>query len=52
MLEIEELIRPADQGRTTPFLCNATDGHAYYVKGYAASVAGLMKEGSNLTTQT
>jgi hypothetical protein len=44
MLEIEEIIRPADQGRTTPFLCNASDGNAYYVKGYAASVAGLMKE--------
>lgn len=44
MLEIEEIIRPADQGRTTPFLCNASDGNAYYIKGYAASVAGLMKE--------
>jgi len=44
MLEIEEIIRPADQGRTTPFLCNASDGNAYYVKGYAASVAGLIKE--------
>lgn len=44
MLEIEEIIRPADQGRTTPFLCNASDGNTYYVKGYAASAAGLMKE--------
>lgn len=44
MLEIEEIIRPADQGGTTPFLCNGSDGNAYYVKGYAASVAGLMKE--------
>lgn len=50
MLEIVEIIKPADQGRTTPFLCNASDGNAYYVKGYAASVAGLMKEwlGANL----
>ena len=50
MLEIEELIRPADQGRTTPFLCRASDDQNYYVKGYAASVAGLMKEwlGANL----
>ncbi|TRW93318.1 HipA family kinase [Candidatus Methylobacter oryzae] len=50
MLEIEEIIRPAHQGRTTPFLCNASDGKAYYVKGYAASVAGLIKEwmGANL----
>lgn len=44
MLEIEEIIRPAVQGRTTPFLCNASDGYAYYIKGCAASVAGLMKE--------
>jgi len=50
MLEIEELIRPADQGRTTPFLCRASDDQYYYIKGYAASVAGLMKEwlGANL----
>lgn len=44
MLEIEELIRPADQGRTTPFLCRASDDQYYYIKGYAASVAGLIKE--------
>ncbi len=31
MLEIVELIRPVDQGRMTPFLCNASDGQAYYV---------------------
>ena len=50
MLEIEEIIKPAAQGRTTPFLCNASDGNAYYIKGYPASVAGLMKEwlGANL----
>ena len=50
MLEIVEIIRPAVQGQTTPFLCNADDGNTYYVKGYAASVAGLMKEwlGANL----
>ena len=44
MLEIVEIIRPAKQGRTTPFLCNASDGYAYFVKGYAATVAGLMRE--------
>lgn len=44
MLEIEEIIKPAAQGRTTPFLCNASDGETYYVKGYAATIAGLMKE--------
>lgn len=44
MLEINEIIKPADQGRTSPFLCKAFDGHLYYVKGYAASVNGLIKE--------
>jgi hypothetical protein len=50
MLEIVELIRPAHQGRTTPFLCRASDDQYYYIKGYAASDAGLMKEwlGANL----
>ncbi|OQK17264.1 hypothetical protein AU255_05065 [Methyloprofundus sedimenti] len=50
MLEIVEIIKPAKQGMTMPFLCNASDEHAYYVKGYAATVSGLMKEwlGSHL----
>ena len=52
MLEILEIIRPAKQGRTTPFLCNASDGNAYFVKGHAATVAGLMREwlGAHLAT--
>jgi hypothetical protein len=33
ILEIEEILHPADQGRTTPFLCRAEDGLLYYVKG-------------------
>ena len=44
MLEIVEIIRPAEQGRTTPFLCKASDGRMYFVKGYAASISGLIKE--------
>jgi hypothetical protein len=44
MLEIIELIRPADQGRTTPFLCRASDNQYYYIKGYAATISGLIKE--------
>jgi hypothetical protein len=50
MLEIVEIIRPADQGRTTPFLCSASDENRYFVKGYAASQAGLIREwmGANL----
>ena len=42
MLEIVEIIRPAYQGRTTPFLCKASDGEMYFVKGYAASNLGLI----------
>lgn len=50
MLEIVEIIRPADQGRTTPFLCTASDGDQYFVKGYAATNLGLIREwmGANL----
>jgi len=50
MLEIIEIIKPARQGMTMPFLCNASNRHAYYVKGYAATIPGLMKEwlGSHL----
>jgi hypothetical protein len=53
MLEIVEIIRPAYQGRTTPFLCKASDGEMYFVKGYAASNLGLIKEwmGVNLATE-
>jgi hypothetical protein len=43
-LEIVEIIKPAQQGMTTPFLCNASDGAAYYVKGKTATIAGLIKE--------
>lgn len=50
MLEIIEIIRPADQGRTTPFLCVGSDGQQYFVKGYAAANRGLIREwmGANL----
>ena len=44
MLEIYEIIEPAVQGRTTPFLCKAFDNKNYYVKGQAATATGLMKE--------
>jgi hypothetical protein len=33
--------------RTRPFLCKASDGNLYFVKGYAASVAGLMKDSNS-----
>lgn len=35
-IEIVEILRPADQGRTTPFLCRADDEMLYYVKGKKA----------------
>jgi hypothetical protein len=44
MLEIYEIIEPAVQGQTTPFLCKASDNKNYYVKGQAATATGLMKE--------
>lgn len=44
MLEITEIIQRADQGRTKPFLCRASDEKMYYVKGRAATTSGLIKE--------
>jgi hypothetical protein len=50
MLEITEIIRRAEQGRTGPFLCRASDGRQYFIKGRAATASGLMREwlGANL----
>jgi hypothetical protein len=36
ILEIVEVLRPAEQGRTTPFLCRGEDELLYYVKGRKA----------------
>jgi len=45
MLEVIEIISRSAQGITRPFLCRASDGKTYFVKGRAASVdAGLIKE--------
>jgi hypothetical protein len=33
MLQIVEILQPAEQGRTTPYLCLGEDGLRYYVKG-------------------
>lgn len=38
MLTIVDIISPAEQGQTRPFLCRADDGHAYFVK--RAGIAG------------
>lgn len=50
MIEITEIIRRAEQGKTYPYLCQADDGKFYYVKGKSASFRGLVCEwmGANL----
>ena len=30
---IEEIIKPAEQGRSGPYFCRGADGHNYFVKG-------------------
>lgn len=44
VLDIVEIIRPADQGRTMPFLCRAEDEELYYVKGRSAGTRGQFCE--------
>ncbi len=44
ILEIVEIIKPADQGRTMPFLCRAEDEELYYVKGRTAGTRGQFCE--------
>jgi hypothetical protein len=43
-LEIIEILRPAEQGRTEPFLCRAEDEQLYYVKGKKAGSRGQFCE--------
>ncbi|MEE9338711.1 MAG: HipA family kinase [Methylococcaceae bacterium] len=53
ILEIIEIIKPAKQGITTPFLCRASDNCYYYIKWGSATVAGLIREwiGANLAKE-
>lgn len=44
MIEIAELIRPLEQGITRPYLCQATDGNKYVVKGSSTTKRGLIAE--------
>ena len=44
MLEITKIKKRSDQGMTRPFVCEATNGKTYYVKGKAANASGLIKE--------
>lgn len=32
-IEITEIIRPAEQGRSGPYICRGEDNRLYYVKG-------------------
>jgi hypothetical protein len=41
---IVEIIKPAENGMTTPYLCELDNGHRYYVKGSQATGAGLISE--------
>lgn len=51
-LEITEIRNRARQGRTEPFMCSATDGKNYVVKGKSATLLGCIKEwlGAHLAT--
>lgn len=44
MLQIVEILQPAEQGRTTPFLCRGEDDRLYYVKGLNAGRQGQWSE--------
>jgi hypothetical protein len=43
-LEILEIIGPADQGKSKPYLCRADDDQLYYVKGQNASSSARCRE--------
>ena len=44
MLEVIEIIRKIEQGRTEPYLCGANDGNAYVVKGKTTTGKGRIVE--------
>ena len=43
-IEIEEVIGRSEQGVTQPYICRASDGSLYYVKGKGAGYPSLVKE--------
>lgn len=43
-VQIVEIIRRSEQGRTRPFLCRGEDGHTYFVKGRGAGLRSLILE--------
>lgn len=44
IVQIVEVIGPAEQGKSIPFLCSGSDGHHYYVKGQQTNRASLWRE--------
>jgi hypothetical protein len=44
VLQIDEVIGPAEQGRSIPYLCRAEDGELYYVKGQQTNRSSLWAE--------
>ena len=44
MLQVTQIIKQAEQGITTPFLCRASDDKLYWVKGRTVGKAGLCFE--------
>lgn len=44
MLDIIEIIQPAIQGKSMPYLCGGEDGQLYYVKGIKATRKGQICE--------
>lgn len=44
IVQIVEVISPAEQGKSIPFLCSGSDGHRYYVKGQQTNRASLWRE--------
>jgi len=44
VLQIVEVLGPAEQGKSIPFKCIAADGNLYYVKGQQTNRASLWRE--------
>jgi hypothetical protein len=44
VVQIVEVLRPAEQGKSIPFLCRGEDGQCYYVKGQQTNRASLWRE--------
>lgn len=44
IVQIVEVLGPAEQGKSTPFLCRGEDGHRYYVKAGQTNRSSLWRE--------